>query len=344
MEVQFRASTCVENCDHSMAGEGLCACRKACRGKWTKKLVRTRLDDYPSLKGGGLMGETEEVAPWFYRCRYCGRWKDSGAFSSGQVQWASESDFSRGPRRGRRRARLQRLRRLRFTPGTGRFRDRGCREPTLGIPLRLDYDFFRGVSGLTGVQRRHSALHLFLPDGAGCPSAFISASSARHILLPSERLFRQMYIRLQHEDLVRRPSWQMWEMEPFAAPSACATSPACRTSCSTSKHQSAMCALVACIRSVDTAAGNLRFDLRIAANTPVVALVAATTYSSDCGSEFCHSTGIQTVPYSTGILFTVMVLVRASFKLTLARQGLRKSFGSQSMYLRQALREAACHG
>ncbi|CAE7949107.1 unnamed protein product, partial [Symbiodinium sp. KB8] len=72
------------------------------RGKWAKKLVRTRLDDYPSLKGGGLVGETEEVAPWFYRCRYCGRWKDSGAFSSGQVQWASESDFSRGPRRVRR--------------------------------------------------------------------------------------------------------------------------------------------------------------------------------------------------------------------------------------------------
>ena len=102
MEVQFRASTCVENFDHSMAGEGLCACRKTCRGKWAKKLVRTRLDDYPSLKGGGLVGETEEVAPWFYRCRYCGRWKDSGAFSSGQVQWASESDFSRGPRRVRR--------------------------------------------------------------------------------------------------------------------------------------------------------------------------------------------------------------------------------------------------
>ncbi|CAE7822973.1 unnamed protein product [Symbiodinium necroappetens] len=44
----------------------------------------------------------KEVAPWFYRCRYCGRWKDSGAFSSGQVQWASESDFSKRPRRGRR--------------------------------------------------------------------------------------------------------------------------------------------------------------------------------------------------------------------------------------------------
>ena len=105
-----------------------------------------------------------------------------------------------------------------------------------------------------------------------------------------------------------------------------------------------MCALVACIRSVDTAAGNWRFDLHVAANTPVVALVAATTYSSDCGSEFCHTTGIQTVSHSTGILFAVMVLVRASFKLTLARQGLRKSFGSQSMYLRQALKEAACHG
>ena len=220
--------------------------------------------------------KTEEVVPCFYRCRYCGRWKDAGAFSSGQVQWASESNFSRS-RRGRREPVC------RGCAGFALHLERGVSETEVvgSLPLESRVALIMTFSG------QYPGLPEFNEDILRCIFSFLMVRVAPRLSSQPPQPSCSAYFcpardssdryRLQCEDLFRPPLWQMWEMAPFAAPSACATSPACPTSCSTSKHRSAMCALAARIRSVDAA---FALGSQYSSNG-----FSCTICSSDCGPE-----------------------------------------------------------
>ena len=133
-------------------------------------------------------------------------------------------------------ARLQGLRRLRFTPGAGRFRDK---EVVGSLPLESRVALIMTFSG------QYPGLPEFNEDILRCIFSFLMVRVASRLSSQPPQPSCSAYFcpardssdryRLQCEDLFRPPLWQMWEMAPFAAPSACATSPACPTSCSTSK-------------------------------------------------------------------------------------------------------------